>query len=277
MAYDLQGFFSKSEPLYQRALSINEKALGSDHPGTALALNNLSLNYFWRGLYNKSEPLSLRALAINETLYGDDHLDTIGALYNLAFLYDQKGLFSKSESLYQRAIKSSLKLIQRESPYLALSDRQLYATSIDRAHLAFYIGRPREAATKLALFYRLNRQGLLEEIEKRQAQLAILDGPQKAIAEELRAVTQQLASIKINNKRRHEMSLKQEVLEKQLYRLLPELSTRLVEISDIANKLPKDAVLIEYQRYLFANFPQIDITEMRYQGLLLQPLSLIHI
>ena len=223
-----------------------------------------------RGLYNKSEKLFLRALVITEKLYGADHLDTISVLYNLASLYEQKGLFSKSESLYQRAIKSSLKLIQRESPYLALSDRQLYAASIDRAHLAFYLARPREAATKLALFYRLNRQGLLEEIEKRQAQLATLDGPQKAIAEELRSVTQKLASKNIKNKRRQEMSTKKQVLEKQLYRLLPELSTRIVEISDIANRLQRISFNRISEIFVF-KFPKIDITEIRYQGLLLQP------
>ena len=51
LSYEHQGFFSKSEPLYLKALSINEKAYGVDHPETARALNNLSLNYFMRGLY----------------------------------------------------------------------------------------------------------------------------------------------------------------------------------------------------------------------------------
>ena len=36
------GDYAKAEPLYQRALKIDEKALGPDHPDTATALNNLA-------------------------------------------------------------------------------------------------------------------------------------------------------------------------------------------------------------------------------------------
>ena len=67
------------------------------------------------------------------------------------------------------------------------------------------------------------------------------------------------------------MVIKQEALEKKLYRLLPEIKTRLVEINDVANNLPKDSILIEFERYLSANYPQMDNTEMRYQALLLKP------
>jgi hypothetical protein len=35
--------WSRSAPLYQRALPINEKALGSEHPDVATSLNNLAV------------------------------------------------------------------------------------------------------------------------------------------------------------------------------------------------------------------------------------------
>ena len=38
------GDYDKAEPLYKRALEINEKALGPDHPNTVTIRN--SLNYF---------------------------------------------------------------------------------------------------------------------------------------------------------------------------------------------------------------------------------------
>ena len=35
MLYDYLGKYDKAEPLYKRALEIDEKALGPDHPGVA--------------------------------------------------------------------------------------------------------------------------------------------------------------------------------------------------------------------------------------------------
>ena len=43
------GDYAKAEPLFQRAVKIDEKALGSDHPDTATALNNLALLYRFHG------------------------------------------------------------------------------------------------------------------------------------------------------------------------------------------------------------------------------------
>ena len=40
--YVAQGRYDEAEPLFKRALAINEKALGREHPNTLLALENLS-------------------------------------------------------------------------------------------------------------------------------------------------------------------------------------------------------------------------------------------
>ncbi len=42
LLYDDQGRYAEAEPLFKRALTINEKALGREHPNTRLALENLS-------------------------------------------------------------------------------------------------------------------------------------------------------------------------------------------------------------------------------------------
>jgi hypothetical protein len=39
------GFYEKALPLYQRALEISEKVLGSQHPFVAQLLNNLAALY----------------------------------------------------------------------------------------------------------------------------------------------------------------------------------------------------------------------------------------
>ena len=42
--YDDQGRLADALPLYQRALAIDEKALGPDHSDVAMTLNNLALS-----------------------------------------------------------------------------------------------------------------------------------------------------------------------------------------------------------------------------------------
>ena len=40
--YDAQAQYVEAEPLMKRALAIDEKTLGADHPDVATALNNLA-------------------------------------------------------------------------------------------------------------------------------------------------------------------------------------------------------------------------------------------
>ena len=250
LLYDAQGLYSKAEPLYERALSITEKALGPDHPSTATSFNNLASLYAAQGLYSKAESLYKRALAIKEKALGPDHPDTATSLNNLALLYAQQGLYSKAEPLLLRGISTETRLIQRETPYLPRSDRQTFASSFGSANqITFSSATQGPGGASLALFSRLNRQGLLEEIEKRQAQLAALPGDQQQTALELRALTQQLSSLTLKPEQRQALRVRQEELEKQLYRLLPQLNPRIVEVEQVAIALPADGVLIEFQRF----------------------------
>ncbi|RUS21315.1 TPR repeat-containing protein, partial [Jimgerdemannia flammicorona] len=43
--YNKKGKYDMAAPLYERALEIREKELGSEHPDTATSLNNLALVY----------------------------------------------------------------------------------------------------------------------------------------------------------------------------------------------------------------------------------------
>jgi len=248
--YRRLGLYNIAEPLFQRALKINENALGEHPLDTTLILSNLALMYSQQGLYSKAEPLYLRALAIRVKVLGVEHPKSSISLNNLAGLYNNQGLYNKAQPLAKRALAIDFTFLQRQAPYLALSERQSFVKNVGNAFESVFSSAARgDSGAELAMFSRLNRQGLLEEIEKRQAQLAALPGPQQEISEELRAVTQQLASVSLIAKQRQSLSERKEELEKQLYRLLPELQPRLVEVQQVAAVLPDDSVLIEFQRY----------------------------
>jgi hypothetical protein len=56
--------FTEAEPLYRRALAINEASHGPDHPDIAIVLNNLALLLHATNRLSDAEPLMPRTLAI---------------------------------------------------------------------------------------------------------------------------------------------------------------------------------------------------------------------
>ena len=103
----------------QRALSIHEKALGSEHPAVAISLNNLAEVHRVRGDYAKAELLYRRALAIDEKALGSESLDVASDLNGLAELYRAKGEYEKAEPFYQRALAIREKAHGGEHPEVA--------------------------------------------------------------------------------------------------------------------------------------------------------------
>ena len=71
--YRAQAKYAEAEPLYQRALAIQEKVLGPEHPDVANSLNNLAFLYGAQGKYAEAEPLYQRSLAIWEKALGPEH------------------------------------------------------------------------------------------------------------------------------------------------------------------------------------------------------------
>ncbi|MCZ6661119.1 MAG: tetratricopeptide repeat protein, partial [bacterium] len=86
----------------KRALAINEKTLGTDHPDVALSLNNLALLYFAQGQYAQAEPLYNRALGILEKTV-PNHPNLAALLDNLADLYTNMGRGDEAKKLLDRA------------------------------------------------------------------------------------------------------------------------------------------------------------------------------
>ena len=59
-----QGRYDEAEPLYRRALAIQEKVLGLRHADVGITLDNLAELYRLQGRDAEAEPLSIRSLAI---------------------------------------------------------------------------------------------------------------------------------------------------------------------------------------------------------------------
>ena len=97
-----RGRFTEAEQPLQRALSIREQQLGSEHPDTATSLNNLGMLYYAQGKYAEAELLLQQALTIQERQSGSEDLSTTRNLNNLGRLYYKLGKYVEAELLVMR-------------------------------------------------------------------------------------------------------------------------------------------------------------------------------
>ena len=126
LALHKEGRIAEAEQLYERVLTIREKALGPEHPGLATSLNNLAQLYCARGRYEQSEPLFERALTIREKALSPEHPDVAQSLNNLALFYRARGQYGQNLSpLFERALTIWETALGPEHPYVANEPQQL--------------------------------------------------------------------------------------------------------------------------------------------------------
>lgn len=98
---------AEAEPIFFKALSIDEKASGNEDLRIAAVLGNLALLFQFKGDYAKAEEFFNRALAIDEKVQGPDHSDEARDLNNLALLLQSKGDISRAETFFRLAREKS--------------------------------------------------------------------------------------------------------------------------------------------------------------------------
>ncbi|HEX9879215.1 MAG TPA: tetratricopeptide repeat protein, partial [Candidatus Binatia bacterium] len=84
------GTLDEAEPLFQRALRINEKVLGPYHPSLVRDLNNLARLYQTQGRYRLAEHLLKEAALIREKALGPENPAVAESLNSLAVLYKKQ-------------------------------------------------------------------------------------------------------------------------------------------------------------------------------------------
>jgi CHAT domain-containing protein len=205
----------------------------------------------------KTNPAYQESLAINAT--------------RLAVLKLQLANPSAALPLLRESVSTEVTYLQGQLPLLP-EGRRLALVEVfgDRWQVPFSQAQQGEAGAALALFTRLNRQGLLQDIQRSQALLA-RSGPQRPLFEQLSDVTAQLANTTLTPQQQAPLLARKEQLEQELYRQLPQLQPRLVEAAQIAALLPAGGALVEFQRYRSSDFITGRYGLPRYLALLLRP------
>ena len=123
--YRTLGRYPEAEILFKRAMEIDKKILGANHPSTAISIDNLATLYRIQGKYSEAEQLLKRALQIFQDVLGPDHLDTGVCLDNLASFYSLQRKYREAEPLFERSQSISEKVLGSDHPSTATSMNNL--------------------------------------------------------------------------------------------------------------------------------------------------------
>jgi serine/threonine protein kinase/Tfp pilus assembly protein PilF len=106
--YVLEQQWILARETHERALEIDRRVLGDDHPRVAYRLNNLAIVAQNMGDLKLAETLYLDALKRFEHIYGDRHPETVAAKGNYGLLLQREGRLSEAEPLLRSALEARL-------------------------------------------------------------------------------------------------------------------------------------------------------------------------
>lgn len=98
-----------------RALAIDEKAYGPDHPAVGRSLNNLGSFYYLKGRLEEAEKLLSRSIFIAERTVGPGHPDIALRTANLAAIAFDRGRWQEALTHAQKAARIRITISQREA------------------------------------------------------------------------------------------------------------------------------------------------------------------
>lgn len=147
MLYDNALNFTKAEPLYKRALEINDKAATPDLRETGKNLFGLGTLYFKQQKYAEGEPYLKRSLDVGQKLFGADSPNVIVIENRLSLLYQFEDKPEMSIPHLQHVLEIQEKLASdKNDPQIAIASGNLGG-----AYLLAHQSDKAEAAYKRAL------------------------------------------------------------------------------------------------------------------------------
>ncbi len=96
--------YDKAIKYYKKALKIDLKTLGDEHPNVATRYNNLGSAWDSKGEYDKAIEYYKKALKIDLKALGDEHPGTATDYNNLGLVWYSKGEYDKAIEYYKKAL-----------------------------------------------------------------------------------------------------------------------------------------------------------------------------
>ncbi|WP_261571171.1 FxSxx-COOH system tetratricopeptide repeat protein [Frankia gtarii] len=113
---DLHGRPDTALPYHHRALTLDTRDLGPDHPDTLTSRNNLAGAYWAAGRLDQATSLHEQTLTDRLRILGPDHPDTLTSRGNLANAHQAAGRLDQATSLYEQTLTDRQRILGPDHP-----------------------------------------------------------------------------------------------------------------------------------------------------------------
>jgi tetratricopeptide (TPR) repeat protein len=113
--------YREAEAKLRQALAIRQKALGEEHPETAISYNNVAVCLDDQGRHAEALPLYQKALALRQKVLGEEHPETAISYNNVAVCLNDQGKHAEALHLHQKALALCQKVLGVQHPDTAQS------------------------------------------------------------------------------------------------------------------------------------------------------------
>src|SRR5205823_4432010 len=255
--------FPKAELFAQRALRIDEEALGPEHPAVADGLNDLASAYVNMGNYSNAEPLFERALRINEKVLGPNHPATLLQLDNLGVVYLEENKRTEALQLVEKSERARLSMLANILSFTSEQQRLSYQAQDHPYALFASLG----SARQITLTLLRNKRAVLDSLlEDRLVTEAGKTPEDRALLEELGPAKQRLMQLILQPPRDlieqalNDRTAARDRSARDIERLEGALAQKVgglghvrraltVTVEQVQKAIPREAALIEYLCY----------------------------
>jgi eukaryotic-like serine/threonine-protein kinase len=147
--YTREQLWALAKQTYERALEVDRRVLGDDHPRVAYRLQNLAIVAQNTGDLKQAETLYVDALQREERAYGDRHPETVATKGNYGLLLQREGRLAEAEPLLRSALEVRLSLYGPDHYLVGYSRVSLAILLHDKGDLA---GAESEFRQALAIY-----------------------------------------------------------------------------------------------------------------------------
>jgi tetratricopeptide (TPR) repeat protein len=123
--------FVGARSAFQRAIAIDERVLGPEHPQTSADLNNLGMTLRSLGDLTGARATFERALTIDEKVLGPDHSQVAAGLSNLGLVLRALGDLTGARAIFERALAIDERKLGPEHPQTAADLSNLGLVLVD--------------------------------------------------------------------------------------------------------------------------------------------------
>jgi CHAT domain-containing protein/tetratricopeptide (TPR) repeat protein len=266
--YIAQGRYADADTVLFRCLRICKKSLGSDHVHTALTEQTLGDYYRAVGQYGSAERSYLNALEVEKKRLGSSHWETGETLYRLGLLYESMWKHSKALSCFRDLMQGRHRFIADVFSYASEEQRLRY---IDQYPVlldpifSFALRDSSSDSRKLALEMLVSGKAVVTDavVADRRIMCCSDTGEARAQRDTLSRICDEISRLTVigpaglaleKHQRMLDSLLKakdsvEEKISTYCSRFAVDRRVQRSGLSEIADRIPRDAVLWEYGVY----------------------------